>query len=85
MRKYLENKWRQKQQDQNLWDGMQRKQYWEKVTIVNSYIKEERSRTSLVVQGVRNPPTGSGSMGSIPGPESFHMMQASTTTKAWVP
>ena len=57
----------------------------EKVTVVNSYIKEERSRTSLVVHGVRNPPTGSESMGSIPGPESFHMMQASTTTKAWVP
>ena len=37
-----------------------------KVTVVNSYIKKERSRTSLVAQGVRNPPTSAESMGSVP-------------------
>lgn len=57
----------------------------EKVTAVNSYIKKERSRTSLAAQGVRDPPTSAKSMGSAPGPESFHTLQASTTTKACVP
>lgn len=57
----------------------------EKVTVANSYIKTERSRTSLVAQGVRNPPTSAESMGSVPGPESFHTLQASTTTEACVP
>lgn len=52
--------------------------------VATPYIKKERSRTSGG-PGVRNPSTSAESMGSVPGSESSHTLQASQLLKPVYP